>query len=178
MESLEVINKRLIDHFGLFEDGRPNWRVVWSTDEHENRLSYYTREGFELLSPIMQYQKKYPLDQNRYILENLVPIGEIADLTTKTSYEPRWTFEDKNHNPLPPDWDAIKLIVETVQYNMSGKKPPLKQAFGEGNTFEEIKMRAEKMMDKLFGNDSKITDSLAMDTAVGYGMRKRNDGMR
>lgn len=179
METLEVINCRLIDHFGKFEDGRPNWRVVWSSDEREVRLSEYTREGLQLLYPEMMELPKYPFQRDRYILEHLVPVSQtnIKDLTTKTSYEPLWTFEDSYGNPLAPDWDVIKLLIEQVQINMlaAGKQPIEKAPYGMGNSKEEIVYRSQKLMNELFGDDSKITDSLAMDTAVGYGVRHRND---
>lgn len=179
LETLEVLNKRLKDNFGLFEDGRPNWRLVWSTEELENRLSYFTKDGFELLTPIMQLQKKYPFSQDRYILEHLVPVSQtnIKDLTTKTSYEPLWTFQDENDNPTQPFWDVIELLIKQVQINMlaAGKQPIQKAPYGFGNTAEECKFRAEQLAKELFGNDSKIGDSLAMDTAVGYGIRNRRD---
>jgi hypothetical protein len=179
LESLEVLNKRLEDQFGRFEDGRPNWKLVWSTDEVENRLSYFTKDGFELLSPVMMLQKKYPFDQDRYILEHLVPVSQtnLKDLTTKTSYEPLWTFQDADNNPTQPFWDVIDLMIRQVQINMlaAGKQPIQKAPYGFGNTAEECEFRAKKLMDELFGNDTRISDSLAMDTAVGYGTRQRKD---
>lgn len=179
MEKVEVLNQRLIEHFGLFEDGRPNWRVVWSTDETEYRLCEYTIEGWELQTPEMRLVKKYPFDKDFYILEHLIPVSahDIPNLTTKTSYEPLWTFKDVNNNPLPPDWDVIKLLIEQVQINMlaAGKRPIIRQPYGMGNTAEEVKFKAEELVKELFGNDTRIGDSLAMDTAVGYGIRKRHD---
>ena len=167
-----------MEHFGKFEDGRANWRIVWSTDELEYRMCSYTAEGFEFLYPEKLLVKKYPLQQDRYILEHLIPVPDgVDDLTTKTSYEPLWTFEDGNGNPLPPLWDVCKLLIEQVQINMlaAGKQPIMKQPYGFGNTAEECEMRAQKLMDELFGNDTKISDALAMDSGVGYGTRKRND---
>lgn len=179
LERLEDLNKRLKDRFGLFEDRRPNWRLVWSSDETEYRLSHYTVEGLFLSQPEMMLLKKYPHQQDRFILEHLIPVTQtsLKDLTTKTSYEPLWTFEDGEGNPLPPIWDVIELLIKQVQINMlaAGKKPIQKAPYGFGNTAEECEFRAKKLMDELFGNDTRISDSLAMDTAVGYGIRKRKD---
>lgn len=178
LEPLDVLNVRLIDHFGLFEDGRPNWRLVWSTNETENRLSEFTPEGLQLVHPEVMLLKKYPLQQNRYILEHLVPTpGGRSDSVTKTSYEPLWTFEDHAGNPLPPDWDVMKLLITQVQINMlaGGKRPIEKQPYGMGNTAEELKMRSETLMKELFGNETSVTDALSLDSAVGFGVRKRND---
>lgn len=179
LEPLEVLNTRLKEHFGLFEDGRPNWRVVWSTDETEYRLTEYTREGLLLLTPEMRLMKKYPHQQDLYILEHLVPVAQtnLKDLTTKTSYEPLWAFQDANGNPLPPDWEMMKVLIDQVQINMlaAGKQPIIKQPYGMGNSIPELKMRAERLMEQLFGNETSIGDSLALDSAVGYGPRKRKD---
>lgn len=179
LESLEALNQRLKEHFGLFEDGRPNWRLVWSTPETEYCLSNFTSEGFELLHPEVMLRKKYPHDQDRYILEHLVavPKVQIRDLTTKTSYEPLWTFQDADGNPLPPLWEIIYLLINQVQINMlaAGKNPIRKAPYGFGNTAEECDFRAKKLMDELFGNDTRVSDALAMDTAVGYGTRNRKD---
>ena len=178
LETLEVLNERLKEHFGLFEDGRPNWRLVWSTDETEYCLSYFTREGFQLLTPEMLLRKKYPTTQDRYILEHLIPVPkDIKDLTTKTSYEPLWTFQDADNNPTQPFWNVIWIMINQVQINMlaAGKQPIIKAPYGFGNTAEECEFRAKELMNQLFGNDTRISDSLAMDTAVGYGIRNRKD---
>lgn len=176
MEPIAVINKRLNDHYGRFEDGRPNWRVIWSDDEFEKRRVTETDEGFQLLTPIIKTVPKYSYAKHRHILERLVPASH-EDLTEKTSYEPVWTFENSLREPLPPDWDIIYLIINRVRDMIysAGNNAPYKAPEGMGNTPEEIKMRVEKLQEELFGNESKITDSLAMDSAVGYGTRNRHD---
>lgn len=178
-ESLETINKRLTDHYGKFEDGRPNWRVVWSDDQYEKRLVSHTDEGFELLTPIVKTVPKYSYIEHKYVLERLIPIPFFhgQDLVDKTSYEPVWTFEDNQGNPLPPIWEAIYLLIRTVQEKLAGagKSTPYKTPEGMGNTKEEIAARVDKLQEQLFGNESKITDSLGLDSAVGYGTRQRKD---
>lgn len=179
LEPIEIINQRLIDHFGKFEDGRANWRLIWSSDEREYRLSEYSLEGLQLSRPEMLFLPKYSLQKDRYILEYLQGINN-PELTTKTSYEPLWTFEDKDGNPLPPIWDAIYLLINQVQINMlaAGRNPIIKQPYGMGNTPDELKMRAESLQKELFGNENAITDALSLDSAVGYGTRKRNDWLQ
>lgn len=178
-ESLETINKRLADHYGKFEDGRPNWRVVWSDDQLEKRKMTHTDEGFELLTPIVREVKKYSYIHHKYVLERLIPIPAFhgQDLVDSTSYEPVWTFEDANGNPLPPIWEAIYLLIRTVKENLegAGKRAPYKLPEEMGNTPEAIQARVEKLQEQLFGNESKIGDALHLDTAVGYGKRDRND---
>ena len=179
MEAISAINKRLLDHYGRFEDGRANWRVVWSDDQLEKRWVTSTDEGFLLNSPMIAEVPKYSYIQHRYILEHLMPVGNFieSDLVDKTSYEPLYTFEDNQGNPLPVIWDAIFLLVRQVNENIlnAGKKGPYKEPYGMGNTAEEIIMRVEKLQEQLFGNETKIGDALAYDTAVGYGKRDRSD---
>lgn len=179
-EQIHIINKRLLESFGKFEDGRANWRVVWSDNEFEKRLVEVTDEGFQLLEPYVKEVPKYSYARHRYILERLVPVPLYSELTTKTSYEPIWTFQDNNGNYLPPIWEAIYLLVNTVQNNlaMAGRNAPYKLPEGEGNTKEEIEQRINKLQEQLFGNESALTDSLRLDSAVGYGSRQRNDWVK
>lgn len=179
MEEISAINKRLLDHYGRWEDGRANWRVVWSDDQIEKRWVTHTSEGFILTSPMVAEVPKYNYIHHRYILEKLTPVSNFieSDLVDKTSYEPLWTFEDSQGNPLPPIWEAIYLLVQQVNENVAnaGKNVPYKTPEGMGNTLEEIKMRVEKLQEQLFGNETPLGDALAYDSAVGYGSRQRND---
>lgn len=179
MEAISAINKRLLDHYGRFEDGRANWRVVWSDDQLEKRWVTSTDEGFLLSSPMIAEVPKYSYIQHRYILERLVPVADFmgSELVDKTSYEPIWTFQDNEGNALPPIWETVFLLVRQVQENMgnAGHNAPYKAPYGMGNTLDEVKMRVEKLQEQLFGNETKIGDALAYDTAVGYGKRDRSD---
>lgn len=181
MESIEVINKRLLDQYGRFEDGRPNWRVVWSDDQFEKRWVNHTPEGLELLHPTVEERPKYWYSRHRYILERLIPVPQFveSDLVEKTSYEPVWTFQDNAGNPLPPVWEAIFLLIKTVQANIAsaGHNAPYKLPEEMGNTKEAIAARVEKLQRELFGNETSVTDALAYDRAVGYGPRQRKDWM-
>lgn len=178
-ESLEIINKRLSDYYGKFEDGRQNWRVVWSDDQVEKRLMSHTDEGFELLTPVVREVKKYSYIKHKYVLERLIPIPSFhgQDLVDKTSYEPVWTFEDSQGNPLPPIWEAIYLLIQVVKENLAGagKKTPYKLPEEMGNTPEAISARVDKLHEQLFGNETSLTDALGSDSAVGYGTRNRSD---
>ena len=179
MEEISAINKRLLDHYGKFEDGRANLRVVWSDDQFEKRWVTHTSEGFLLVSPMIAEVPKYSYAPHRYILERLIPVPNFmeSDLVDKTSYEPVWTFQDNEGNPLPPIWEAIYLLVKQLYSNLDnfGKEARYKTPEGMGNTKEEILMRVEKLQEQLFGNESKVGDALAYDTAVGYGSRNRHD---
>src|SRR5690348_16564919 len=120
LESVETLNNRLLEYFGKFND-QPKWRVVWSEDQFEKRLTHYTDEGFQLLTPRMVELPKYKQwIHNKYVLEKLcvVPDGQKHELVTNLSYEPMWVFEDSIGNPLPPKWEAINLIVQNTENNL------------------------------------------------------------
>jgi len=178
LEPIEVINKRLIDYFGKFENGEANWRVVWSDDQTEKRLTEFTDEGFQLLTPVVREVKKYGYIKERYILERLIPVPPSAvELTTKISYEPVWTFENmRTGEPLPPKWEVIQVFVTTVIENMVNAAPGFakyKMPEELHNTREAIEERVKKMQELMFGNETAIGDALSNGNAVGFGEEKK-----
>lgn len=178
-ESVESINKRLIDYFGLFENGEPNWKLVWSEDELEKRLMTHTDSGIELVFPEVRLTKKFGYIKERYVLTRLVAVPEyqIEDLAgAKLSYEPIWTFEDVVGNETTPYWEAIQVIIQTLydQVLNAGHKVPKKPGLEDANTEEALEYRANKIYEQLYGDESAITDALSNDNAIGYGIRNRN----
>lgn len=176
-ESAVAINQRLIDYFGVFENGQPNFKVVWSDDEVEKRWVYESAQGFQLLTPVLDIVRKYSYIRNRFILERLIPVpdSEKIELTSKLSYEPLWVFEDRLGNALPPVWEAINILIRTLQDQMLYKKGPYKIPEGQGNTEEELAQRAKELESLLYGNETSIGDALATGSAVGYGSHQRDD---
>lgn len=174
-EEVKIINKKLIDYFGKFENGEANFRVVWADNEIEKRFIYETREGFHLITPILSDVPKYSYIKNRFILERIVPVPDSAKkelLDKKLSYEPIWVFEDGNHEALPPDWDVINILVRTLLDQQTYKHGPYKQDEKDGNTTEAMEYRARKLEEALYGNETAIGDALAVGSAVGYGTKK------
>ena len=168
-ESIEDINKKLKDEFGLAFNGWANFRVVFSEDQFEKRWTTYTDEGFELLEPEVRELPKYKqYIREKYILERLVPAGIDTDLVEKVTYEPAWVFQDKDQNYLPPFYDGCKLVIEAL----------ISQTREPGQTFakykdknvlpEERAAMLKKVQDDLFGNETDIGDALAYDYGVGY----------
>lgn len=176
-EEITTLNNRLKDFFGLFENGSPNWRIVWSDDELEKQMVEYSPEGFQLAHRVLKEVKKYPWIHHKYVLERIVPVPEInvVELGVKLSYEPIWVFEDNQGNALPPIWDACKLLIETLLDQTLYHKDPYKIPEGEGNTTEEIESRVDKLHSVLYGNETSTGDALAQGSGVGYGTADRND---
>ena len=168
-EPIESINNQLIQHFGVDSiTGKPMWRVVWSDDQFEKRLTKYTDEGLELLYPEVRELPRYrQWIQHKYVLEQLVLIPEInlSELPTqKMSYEPKWTFEDRHGNYLPPRFDAAKIVVDTIYAAMG--KTSLAKYKDEESTPEGKAKRILGIEQELFGNESNVGDALAHNQAV------------
>ncbi len=181
-ESIETLNQRLIDYYGKVDDGRARWRVVFSADQYEKR--YGTFNKFDNSGNVtgqdtgVEIRPKYAhYIHDKYILEYLIfiPEGSQTDLVEKSSYEPIWTFQTKDYIALPPDWDAIVIIIASVNNAVFTKHAGPKYKQSNEDVKQEDLLRKKAIYDRLFGNESPIGDALATDNAVGYGPRKRND---
>lgn len=161
VEPLDRINHLLQREYGVHEDGRPKFRVVWSDDQFEKRWVFHTKEGFELLSPEVKQMPKYMDERckHRYILEQLSIVPETdRELVEKLSYEPLWVFRDRFDNYLPPRFDASKIIIDHMYLNMSVVKPPKKE-----DSEDVIRARQKELDDveeKLFGNETPLGDGM------------------
>lgn len=162
-ESIEVLNRRLKDHFGTDTvTGQVMYRIVWANDQLEKRL-VDNIGGIQLLFPEVREVKKYPYLKDLYVLERLVivPDVNVAELpATKLSYEPIWGYGDENHNPLPPIWNATKLVIDTLHAAL-GKKSLRKYVDSEKNTTKEGRdERINELQAELFGNETDACDAL------------------
>jgi len=167
LEPISYINQRLKTLYGRFETTEyPLYRVVWSEDEFEKRLTHYTDEGYELLNPEVRELPKYrQWAPNRYILERLVVVPEFVetDLTGRFSYEPLWVFSDRFGNPLPPKWEAIVMIIDQV-LKQAAKATGAKYKDPEADDksgLDAKRERVEKLTEELFGNETNVGDALA-----------------
>ncbi len=170
LESIEVLNKRLVDYFGIDSNtGRPIFRITWANNETEKRRVSHTPEGIQLIHPTVMEVKKYPYLKDMYVLEQLVIVpdqnkNELVDL--KLSYEPLWAYCDQNKFPIAPHWGATKLIVDTM-YAAMGKKSMRKYVEDEKNTTPEGRdQRIKELQAELFGNETATTDALAYKEGV------------
>ena len=176
METLEIINKRLKDNYGETTD-KPNFRIVWSEDEFENRLTNFTDEGFELIhSEVRRLPKYRQWIKNKYVLERLteVPVFQENELpVSKLSYEPLWVFEDVKGDAVRPTWSAAKFVIETVheQVRTAGvyiKYKDPDSGLTKEQQFEKRNLELQAIQDELFGNETTIGDALAYKQGVGF----------
>lgn len=168
-EPIDVLNKRLMEHFGVSWDGRPIFRIVFSEDQFEKRLTDRTDSGVLLLVPEVRELPKYKQwIHNCYLLERLVIVPEAQQLeaAAKTSYEPLYVYMDKDGFPLPPHWTVTKFVIDNV-YAAEGKSGLAK--YKEDLSKETPEGREKYLQDlqeELFGNETNTTDALAYKEGV------------
>jgi hypothetical protein len=119
MDSLEVVNERLALYYGTELDGRARYRVVWSTTEIERRHGEFNEfygHIFLRTSIGIQDVKKYPFDQDRWIVEKLFFIRNPEIITEKPGcYEPLYHLKDRFGGYLPLSWKAVDLAVKFAE---------------------------------------------------------------
>lgn len=167
METIEAINKRLADIYGIETDSsNPMWRVVWSTDQIEKRLTDYV-DGVFRLTPVVIDYLKYAKDENtkdKYILERLVlvPEHQMRELCgIKKSYEPMWVFHDVHGNPLPPKWEVCEIVIDSVYSKQYGPQHLAKYKRTNEDEAREEANRLAGIQAELFGNETDVTDAVA-----------------
>lgn len=176
-ESIESINQQLIDLFGIDTiTGKSLFRIVWSEDQFEKRLTSFTDNGLALLYPEVRLLPKYrQWIQNKYVLERLCVVPEINQdeiPTDKLSYEPIWVFEKKDGVAIPPTLWASKFVIDSL-YAAMGKKSLRKYIDDEAKNPEEYKeKRLKEYEEQLFGDESSLLGRTITGEAVGYGVKK------
>ena len=157
------LNRELKRHFGMDDDDMaPMWRVSWSDDQYEKRLSKYTTSGIELLYPIVQELPKYPWVAGRWMLENRVLVPEVSRIElggiTK-SYECMYAFPTRDKQPIQPSFAACKFLADAVLAAKGKESLGPKYAHPlAGMKSEEIKhakkVEIDAIMEELFGDES------------------------
>lgn len=161
---LDRINKTLADKFGIDTiTGRSMWRLTWANDELEIRYDTYRDFSGDLfIREVTETRlvKKYQ-EKDVYILEHLVivPVQDERTLpTSKMSYEPLWTFEDRHGEPLLPTLEACDFIINTVLASMGkGSLSKYKELFKDESKEERVS-RIEK---ELFGDESRLDNQMS-----------------
>jgi|SRR5688572_1872688 len=110
------LNEYLKNHYGATVDGKPLFRLTWSTGVKEKRHSTFIDfYGEVFLREVTETREvlKYPYAQDRWILEKIKLVSERArnefGLITDEpfSYEPIYTFQDKEGKYLPLNLDML-----------------------------------------------------------------------
>lgn len=170
---VDIINDQLISLYGIDTlTGKPMWRVSWSNDQYEKRLTEYTDSGLQLLIPEVRELPKYQWVKDRWILERLclIPDINIGELPTeRQSYECMFPFENAfTGEALPPNLQAAKFVVDTV-YAAMGKKSMRRYIDDEDKNPVQVKEeRINKLQEELFGDESSLLGRTITGEAVAY----------
>lgn len=164
---IDILNNRLRDHFGLFENGQPNFRIVWSEDQFEYRFGTYEKRSASGLylgeETVTKYVPKYSQWMpNQWVLERLTGIGgkvTAKELTTKTSWEPLFGFGIGRNNI---QWDSVKVLIEDLLEKAHAHfyGPKYKEGLDTLPTKEGIEYRVNAYKKLLAENDSPMADAL------------------
>ena len=172
-QEIQQINEKLQRHFGIdTESAQPMWRVSWSNDQYEKRLTEYTSEGLQLLFPEVRELPKYQWCRDRWLLERLVLIPDVhlGELPTqRKSYECMQYFEHaRTGGCIVPSFEACKFIVDIVYASM-GKSSMRKYVDAEAeHPVEEREKRIAKLTEELFGDESTLLGRTITGEAVAY----------
>jgi len=160
-EPIESINGQLVDLFGVDTGtGQAMFRVVWSEDQFEKRLTDRTDSGIQLLIPVVKLLPKYrQWIHEKYVLERLVIVPEtnISELAgLKLSYEPLWVFKSDKDEYVPPTLWGSKFVIDTL-YAAIGKQSLAKYVDEESkHPIEAREKRIGKLTEELFGDESSL----------------------
>ncbi len=175
-KEVKILNQKLIDKYGYNFD-YPMFRIVWGDDEFEKRWTEYDHRGNKLVNPEVRELPKYrQWDGGKYILERVtvVPHGILQnDLTEKMSYEPIYTFMGKNKEFLPPIWPMCLMIIYSYLKNLEPSYyPKYKQT--EEDIRRMDKAEFDRTYEALFGNDTDISDALAVKDGISMSGAYKN----
>ena len=121
-----VINDRLEMYYGREIDGRPRYRISWTTAETEKRIGefneFYGSIYLRTFKGIKEVPK-YPYDKDRWVLEKLFYIKNPELVSEKPgSYEPFHILKDSTGAYLPLNWKVIDFIVSYAEQKPVGIK--------------------------------------------------------
>lgn len=179
--NIEALNKRLVDHFGRFSDGQPNWRVVFSDTEMEKRFGTYedrTESGvlIRIVTEVREVPKYRHYIHGKYILERLVVVPQDNDKNgtpvTKLSYEPIWVFESVLGKSLKPEFDICKFIIDKVMEQLRPSEYP-KYAESTDDEKRADEKEFNRLFESIFGEESDIADALHYGKGVFLDSKKR-----
>lgn len=163
-EKIETINQFLRDNYGIdTDDSLPIFRVVWSEDQFEKRLTEYTDTGIRLLTPEVRELPKYSYLKDVYVLERRVLVPEMNQKELaglQKSYEPLWNFKQEDDTPIPPTIAGCKFIIDAVyaamgKKNLSKYKDPMEGLTAQ-EAYELNRQRIDKITEELFGDESSL----------------------
>jgi len=141
---IKKLNNKLIRIYGHCNiTDKPKYRVVRSEDQNEKRTGDYNTfygDIFLRRERGTRLIKKYWYLPPCWILERVEPNLDRTNLIAeKFTYEPLFPFLDPDNKPVPLNWRAIELLLNTLQ-NAERKV----RSEEEDRLLEEKRMKSEE----------------------------------
>jgi len=178
MESIDDINKRLVDRYGKDVSlNNPNYRIVNTRGLTEHRYGTFrdyddNRTFIREVSEVREVEK-YPFYEDSWVLEKLTPNLANAELIAKVSYEPIWVFgqagSDKN-----PNWRAVVLLVNASKFVDRVKKSPQDIKDEEIAQFEKERVLCKEILK----NESTLLDGYSGSLMDGSAVTVASDNLQ
>lgn len=125
MLTIEKMNRKLRDLYGSQLDGKPNFRLTFSTPEVETRFGQFNDfYGQIFVRTFVGVRKvpKYPLFPDRWILEKFQANPHPEEiLGSFFSYEPLFVFETLSKKFIKPEWKAVNYLVHEHLFRQKPK---------------------------------------------------------
>ena len=171
MENIKLINRWLKEKYGSILDGRAKWKLVFSEGQFEKRhatVERFTPAGIYLGTDTgVQVLKKYSYINERWILEELVFIDNNELIRAdKSSYEPRWVFENKDGNYQIPNQKAVQFLVESILKKREELNHEKRNEEDDYQEYDRKKKIARKENYEILGGDAGISEQLFSGEAV------------
>lgn len=119
---IDRINEQIAKLYGNHPElDLPRFRVVWSDTQIEPRRNTEIWYGSIYMGNEFGIKNvpKYLYIRQRWILEKVFPNNPEGDLVANHTYEPIFTFQDKDDNPLMPNFKVVNFIC---WHNMYGER--------------------------------------------------------
>lgn len=178
MESIEVLNLRLIEYYGSYRLDMPNFQLRMSDQVIETQFDTFCDflEGTNILLREVTEARKIKIynyiQPPKWILERLVPNpnpDEILD--GKLIYTCIWAFGlmgDPLGEPIEPKWIALQFVIDNLLDGQRKRSHFAKYTSEEkeGGSKEAKELRVLELMEALYGEQSKVADALNSKNAV------------
>lgn len=170
----EHYNTKLRMFYGLDAHlNLPRFQLVWSTGLMERRAGTFEAHYGNIFLRSETGVKdvlKYPVDQDRYILEHLTfnPHNDVVSGVINNpafSYEPLWVFNGPNKTPQHLLWKGVEYLVKRYFESIGAEKKTDKDLEAEDKA--QIEKEAKEVYEYLWRSD--IEDAFAAKSAVSLG---------
>ena len=167
METIETLNRRLVERYGTDILLRARDRIVWSTDQLEKREAEFS--DFHAIHTLLRTAKevrevrKYPDFLDRYVLEMLI-YCPFPDVKNHNGYEPLFVFQRNDGTPLTPIWSAIEFIIKRLMTKVELKSDADFVQEDEKEAEKEAQEFLELLEDPTRIADGELKNSLTIDT--------------